>query len=173
MSLLAELKRRNVFRVGIAYVAVGWLVVEVTDTVAPALNMPDWTLTVVIWFGIVGFPFALLFAWAFELTSAGIKKTREVEPGAPLNHSTARKLEIGIIAVLMVALGILVLEAYVWNEQSPKTLGQVEADAATDWQDQDNGIYFSGARSPSLGCCPSIRQHEWGPRAGVLRQWHY
>ena len=64
MGFVAELKRRNVFRVGIAYAAVGWVIIEVTDTVAPALGLPEWTLAFVIWFEIVGFPLALFFAWA-------------------------------------------------------------------------------------------------------------
>ena len=68
MSFFEELKRRNVFRVGIAYMVLGWVVIQVTDTVAPAFGMPDWTLMLVAWIGVIGFPFALLLAWAFELT---------------------------------------------------------------------------------------------------------
>jgi adenylate cyclase len=122
MGVFAELKRRNVFRVGIAYAAVGWIVVEVTDTVAPALRLPDWTLTAVIWFGIIGFPFALLFAWAFEITPEGLKRTQDVEPDDSLTGSTAKKLEIGIIALLMVGLGVLVLDTKVWKEKASKTI---------------------------------------------------
>ena len=70
MSFLEELKRRNIFRVGIAYLALGWLVIEVTATVAPTLGMPEWTLTVVTWLGIIGLPFALLFAWAWPWCTA-------------------------------------------------------------------------------------------------------
>ena len=131
MTIVAELKRRNVFRVGIAYIAIGWLVVEVTDTVAPALNMPDWTLTAVIWFGIVGFPFALLLAWAFELTSEGIKRTQDVEPGESLTYLTAKRLEIGIIVVVMAAVGLLVLETHVWRERATTTIMSAEIDSAS------------------------------------------
>ena len=74
MRLIDELKRRNVFRVGAAYVLLGWLVIQVTDTVAPALKLPDWTLGFVTWVGIIGLPFALFFAWAYELTADGIKR---------------------------------------------------------------------------------------------------
>ena len=74
MGFVAELKRRNVFRVGIAYLVLAWVVIQVTDTVSPALNLPDWMLSVVTWFGIIGFPFAVLFAWAFELTPEGLKR---------------------------------------------------------------------------------------------------
>jgi len=62
MAFLVELKRRNVFRVGAAYAVLAWVVIQVTDTVAPVLHLPDWTLAVVTWIGIIGFPFALFFA---------------------------------------------------------------------------------------------------------------
>lgn len=62
MSLYAELKRRNVIRMSAAYLALGWVVTQVTATVAPALEMPDWTLKVVVWLGIAGFPLVVAFA---------------------------------------------------------------------------------------------------------------
>jgi hypothetical protein len=71
MSLIAELKRRNVFRVGVAYAIVAWLLVEVASVVLPALHLPDWALTLLVVFVVAGFPLALIFAWAFELTPAG------------------------------------------------------------------------------------------------------
>ena len=112
MGLIAELKRRNVFRVGIAYLVLGWVVIQVTDTVAPALNMPDWTLTVVTWFGIIGSPFAIFFAWAYELTPEGIKREHEVDRSESVTHSTGRKLDFAIIGLMAVALGFVVWDAY-------------------------------------------------------------
>lgn len=112
MGIIAELRRRNVFRVGIAYVALGWVVIEVTDTVAPALGMPDWTLTVVTWFGIIGLPFALLLAWAFELTPEGIKREHEVDRSESITHSTGRKLDFAIIGLLAIALSFVVWDSY-------------------------------------------------------------
>ncbi len=79
MSIIAELKRRNVFRVGIAYAVLGWVVIQVTDTISPVLNLPEWTLGLVTWLGVIGFPFALLLAWAFELTPEGLKREREID----------------------------------------------------------------------------------------------
>ncbi len=74
MGFITELRRRNVFRVGAAYLMLGWVVVEVTSTVAPAFGLPDWTLTLVTWLGVLALPFVLLFAWAFELTLEGLKR---------------------------------------------------------------------------------------------------
>ena len=78
MNLFHELKRRNVFKVGIAYLVLAWVVIQVTDTAVPALHLPDWVNSLVFLLGLLGFPFALFFAWVFELTSEGIKKESEI-----------------------------------------------------------------------------------------------
>jgi TolB-like protein/Tfp pilus assembly protein PilF len=109
MGLIAELKRRNVFRVGVAYVLLAWVVIQVTDIVGPAINLPEWTLTVVTWFGVIGFPFALFFAWAFELTPDGIRRERDVDRAASVTHSTGRKIDFVIIGLLVVALLFVVM----------------------------------------------------------------
>ena len=75
MSLIAELKRRSVFKVGAAYVVVGWVVIEVAATLAPQLNLPDWTPRLVTLIVLLGFPVALVLAWALDLTPEGIKVT--------------------------------------------------------------------------------------------------
>ena len=77
--LFGELKRRNVVRVGIAYLVVGWLIIEVIDTVAPRLGMPDWVPTFFIVAVLIGLPMVLLFSWAYEITPEGVKKTEEVD----------------------------------------------------------------------------------------------
>ena len=74
MSLFEELKRRNVFKVGIAYVVVAWLVLQVADVLLNNLQAPAWVFQVLLIFLVVGFPFAVLFAWAFELTPAGLRR---------------------------------------------------------------------------------------------------
>jgi hypothetical protein len=71
MGLFEELKRRNVFRVGAAYLLFAWVIIQVTDTVGPALHLPEWTLALVTWISIIGFPVALFFAWAFEVDYQG------------------------------------------------------------------------------------------------------
>ena len=113
MPFFEELKRRNVFRVGIAYAVLAWVVIEVTGTVAPALNLPGWTLALVTWFGIIGFPFALVFAWAFELTPEGIKREHEVDRSQSVTHITGRKLDFAIIGLLVVALGYFAYDKFV------------------------------------------------------------
>ena len=112
MSFFAELKRRNVFRAGAAYVLLGWVVVQVTETVAPALNLPDWTLAFVTWIGIIGFPFALFFAWAFELTPDGIKRETDVDSAESIKKDTGRKLDIALIALLTIAIGLIAWDRF-------------------------------------------------------------
>jgi TolB-like protein len=118
MGLFAELRRRNVFRVGAAYLVLAWLVIQVTDTVAPALNLPHWTLALVVWIGIVGFPFALLFSWAFELTPEGLKREQEVEREVSTTQVTARRIDRVIVALLALAVGFLLVDRYYLAERA-------------------------------------------------------
>jgi adenylate cyclase len=107
MSLFEELKRRNVFRMGGAYLALGWVVTQVTATVAPALGMPEWTLKLVVWLGIIGFPLIVAFAWAYELTPEGIRRESELLPAADREVS-ARRLDYITIGMIAVALLLFV-----------------------------------------------------------------
>lgn len=103
VSLFSELKRRNVFRVALAYAVVAWLLMQIGDTLAPALLLPEWTTRFLAFLLILGFPLALFFSWAFELTPEGLrpeKAVRREESVAPL---TGRKLDVLIIALLAVA----------------------------------------------------------------------
>ena len=95
-----ELKRRNVFRVAAAYAVVGWLAIEVIDTLAPRMAMPGWVPGFVILLVLIGFPIALLFSWAFEMTPEGIKKTAEVDVGESITSTTGQKINYIIIAAL-------------------------------------------------------------------------
>jgi TolB-like protein len=111
-SLLKELKRRNVFRVAIGYLILGWVVLQITDVVAPALRLPEWTMTLVLLLGVIGFPFALFFAWAFELTPEGLKRDHEVDRSQSITQHTGRKVDFAIIGLLVVALAFVVWDAY-------------------------------------------------------------
>ena len=81
-SFFAELKRRNVYKVAVAYAIVGWLLVQVATQVFPFLEIPTWVVRLVIVLVAAGFPIALVIAWAFELTPEGIKRTEDVDLAA-------------------------------------------------------------------------------------------
>jgi hypothetical protein len=84
-NFFAELKRRNVYKVAVAYAVVGWLLVQVTTQVFPIFEIPNWAARLIVLAIVVGFPIALVIAWAFELTPEGLKRTEAVPvEGAPL-----------------------------------------------------------------------------------------
>jgi len=109
-KFLEELKRRNVFKVAVAYAIAGWLIIQIVTVIEQPLNIPNWFDTVVIVLVGIGFPLALIFAWAFELTPDGLKKSREVEITESVTDRTGKKLNGVIISVLSVALFFVVVE---------------------------------------------------------------
>jgi TolB-like protein/Flp pilus assembly protein TadD len=112
MSLFNELKRRNVFRVGIAYAIAAWIMLQVTDVVGEIMELPEWGGKLILLMLAVGFPLALIFAWAFELTPEGIKRESEVDRSESIAPHTGRKLDRAIIAVLALALGYFMLDKF-------------------------------------------------------------
>ncbi|HCT55525.1 MAG TPA: adenylyl cyclase, partial [Balneola sp.] len=109
-NFIEELKRRNVFKVAVAYAIAGWLIIQIVTVIEAPLNIPDWFDTVVIVLVGIGFPLTLIFAWAFELTPEGIKKSREVEITESVTDRTGKKLNGVIISVLSIALFFVVVE---------------------------------------------------------------
>jgi hypothetical protein len=105
LSFFKELKRRNVFRVAIAYVIISWLILQVGDILAPALYLPESVNTTLEFFLILGFPLAIFLAWAYELTPEGIKKEKDIDRTQSITHVTGRKLDFIIIGVMAVTLG--------------------------------------------------------------------
>lgn len=124
MSLIAELKRRNVFRVGAAYGIVAWLLVEVASVVLPTFEAPDWVMKVFTFLVILGFPLALILARAFELTPDGIKRETEVNRAEPVTHGTGRKFDFAIIPLLAVALTYVVFDKYVFPTE-PESVTEI------------------------------------------------
>jgi len=108
MSVFTELKRRNVFRVGIAYLVTSWLLLQFADIVLENIVAPNWVMQVFMLALLLGFPLALFFAWAYELTTKGIKRTGDVDLGESITHVTGRKIDFIIIAVLAVVIVFLV-----------------------------------------------------------------
>ena len=113
MSFFAELKRRNVFKVGIAYAIVAWLLLQVSDMLVPALYLPEWFNSGVAFLLIIGFPIALIFAWAFEMTPEGIKKEKDVDRSKSVTNVTSQKLNNVIIGMLVLALGYFAIDKFV------------------------------------------------------------
>ena len=112
-SVWGELKRRNVVRVAVAYAIVSWLILQLTDVLVPMLTLPESVARLVFLLLLVGFPLAVFFAWAFELTPEGLKKEKDVDRSESVTHLTGRKLDFAIIGLMAVAILYLVLDNYV------------------------------------------------------------
>ena len=132
MSLFNELKRRNVFRVGIAYLVATWLLIQVTDIVFPRIGLPDSAVTLVIALLFIGFIPSLIFAWAFELTPEGLKKEKDVDRSQSITHKTGRKLDFFIIGILALAVVYLLTDKLWLQEPGPESLSQTPAEQATE-----------------------------------------
>ncbi len=113
-SVWGELRRRNVIKVAIAYVIVGWLLLQVSETLVPALRLPEWFHSGIAFLIILGFPIALIFAWAFELTPEGIKKEKDVDRSHSITHITGRNLDFIIIGVMAIAIAYFLADKFVW-----------------------------------------------------------
>jgi len=105
MALFAELRRRNVVKVALLFAVASWLVVWLLGGVQESVSLPVWTETFVYFLIIVGFPLALLFAWTYEITPAGLKKAADVDQTQSIVFKTGQKLNAAV-AVLLV-LGVL------------------------------------------------------------------
>jgi adenylate cyclase len=109
---LEELKRRNVGRVAILYVVVGYVALEVFEVFFHLLELPAWAGRVAVLVMMVGFPVVLIFAWAYEITPEGLKPTQEVTPQHSIRHQTGKRLDRAIIVVLAIALSYFVVDKF-------------------------------------------------------------
>jgi TolB-like protein/tetratricopeptide (TPR) repeat protein len=112
MSLFEELRRRNVFRVAAAYTLVAWVLAQVADVAFDNFGAPDWVSKSVLFILILGFPLAVFFAWAFEMTPEGVKLEKDVDRSQSITQQTGRKLNYLIIAGLTIAVGFLLVDKF-------------------------------------------------------------
>jgi len=134
-SLFTELKRRNVFRVGVAYAIVAWLLIEVASVLLPTFDAPDWVMKAFSSLVILGFPLTLVIAWAFELTPEGLKRETAVDSADPPSRTKGRKLDFAIIGLLIAAVIFLVVDNYILKdepEQAKETAEQAQAAEAIE-----------------------------------------
>jgi TolB-like protein/Flp pilus assembly protein TadD len=121
-KFFAELKRRNVYKVAIGYAIVAWLLMQVATQVFPFLEIPNWAIRLVIMLIVIGFPIALVIAWAFELTPEGLKRTEDVDVSKSITHKTGRKLDFFIIGVLLAVVAILIFQRVHLKVPTPTSL---------------------------------------------------
>jgi TolB-like protein len=106
-NFFAELKRRHVYKVAVAYAVVGWLLIQIASSTFPALEIPAWAIRLVIVLVLLGFPIALILAWAFELTPEGIRRTEGAAPVNSVRAPTDRKRTAFVIGITVIGAGFL------------------------------------------------------------------
>jgi TolB-like protein/Tfp pilus assembly protein PilF len=109
-SFFSELKRRNVYKVAVAYAVASWLLIQIATQVFPFFEIPNWAVRLVVLLLIAGFPVALVFSWAFEITPEGIKRESEIEAGKTITHHTGRKIVAITIVLAIIAAGLLAFQ---------------------------------------------------------------
>ena len=132
-SLFEELKRRNVFRVGVAYVVTAWLIAQAADLALDAFAAPEWVMKATLLMLFLGFPLALIFAWAFEKTPEGLKLEKNVDRSQSITSVTGKKMDRGIIIALAIAVVFLLYKVNVPDAPDAGSKAQtVDSQAAND-----------------------------------------
>jgi len=130
MSFFAELKRRNVVKVAAAYVIVGWLIMQAGEVMAPALRLPDWINSALAFFLILGFPLAMFFAWAYEMTPEGIIKDNGVDQDQPGANASGGILNRTIVIALVLALAYISVDKFILDpKRDAELLKSVQTEA--------------------------------------------
>src|SRR5436309_3923790 len=153
-KFFAELKRRNVYKVAIAYGVVAWLLMQVASQIFPFFEIPNWAVRLVVLLLVIGFPVAMIMAWAFELTPEGIKRTEDVDLSPTLTRKSGRKLDFFIIAVLLLVIGILVFQRLRPNVSPAVSLSLEKSIAVLPFdnlsRDPDNAYFADGIQDEIL-----------------------
>jgi serine/threonine-protein kinase len=130
-NFFSELKRRNVYKVAVAYAVVAWLLIQAASILFPAFDAPPWVMKIFIIVIIFGFPVALIFSWAFEITPEGIKLESEIEPNKSIKRRTGRKIVAVTIALAVVAAGLFVYQLVLQRSTITPTASAARIEAAT------------------------------------------
>lgn len=148
-NFIAELKRRNVYRVAVAYAVVTWLLIQIATQVFPFFEIPNWAVRLVVVCLLLGFPIALVLAWVFELTPEGLKRTEEVSVHESITRSTGRKLDFFVIGVLLLVIGVLVFQRSHSKQALPeKSIAVLPFENLSD--DKQNAFFADGVQDEIL-----------------------
>ena len=150
MALLAELKRRRVFRVAAMYGAAAWIITEVTATVFPHLGIPDWTVTFLIVLLVLGFPFAMIFAWIYDVGPDGLHRTEPLEQAQrAVESGRGRLLYAALLVIAMVGLAAL-LDPFGWRGGEDVKKDSIAVLPFINLSGNDENDYFSDGMSEEL-----------------------
>ncbi len=165
-----ELRRRNIFRVAAAYGIVGWLIIQVATSTFPILEIPRWCVRLVVVMVILGFPVAMILAWAYELTPEGLKRTDEVPPTEAARRPVTQRLNFTIIAVLTCAVAFLIYQRLNPSQSSPdapeKSIAVLPFENLSD--DKENAFFADGIQDDILTSLAKIHDLKVISRTSVM-----
>ncbi len=136
MTIYTELKRRNVFRVGVAYAVASWVLLQIFDVISPIFELPEWAPKLILIILAIGLVPALIFAWAFEMTPEGLKKESEVDRSASIVSATGHRLNYVITGFLILAVVLLLAE----RQFRPVVVAEPDAVVASEETDNERSI---------------------------------
>jgi len=169
-KLFAEMRRRNVYKVAIAYCIVGWLMIQIATQTFPFLEIPSWCVRLVIVLVLFGFPIAMILAWAYELTPEGIKRTEDVPVVESVAPKTGRKLDALMIVILLGVIGFLVYQRFhrsdVSSPGTEKSIAVLPFDNFSD--DKANAFFADGIQDDILTSLAKIRDLKVISRTSVM-----
>jgi len=154
MSLFNELKRRNVIRVAMVYVVAAWLIIQVAETILPAFGFSDAVLRYIVTVLFIGFIPALVFSWVFELTPQGLTKEVGVEQEDSITRFTGKKLDRGIMALLVLALSYFAFDKFVLD---PRRDAQLVEETT---QQARSGVSSQSIAHPSIAVLPFVNMSD-------------
>jgi len=159
MSFFQELKRRNVFRAGVAYALAAWVLLQAADFVLNLIAAPEWILQVFSLAALVGLPVVLIFSWVFEVTPEGIKLESHIDRSQSITHHTGRKLDRAIIGILVVAVAMLLVDKFTGEKAAPQnTVAETaqQAEAATADSTAEVVAEKNSVSAPSIAVLPFV-----------------
>ncbi len=170
-NFFAELKRRNVYKVAVAYAVVAWLLMQIATQIFPVFEIPNWAARLVVILLLLCFPVALVLSWAYKLTPEGIKRTEEVAPHASITHRTGRKLDFLIIGVLLVVIALLITDRY-RRPPAPASGIPEKSIAVLPFEnrssDKENAFFTDGVQDEILGDLAKVADLKVISRTSVM-----
>ena len=177
-NFFGELKRRNVYKVAIAYAIVAWLLIQAASILFPTFEAPAWVMKVFVSAVILGFPVALIFAWAFEITPEGIKRAENVSPAESITHHTGRKLIWITVILAIMATGLFIYQVSRMKTALPRSTVAPDSIAEKSIavlpfenlsRDPDNAFFTDGVQDQILTNLAQIADLKVISRTSVMQ----
>jgi TolB-like protein len=150
MTFVSELKRRNVFRVGVAYALAAWVILQGADFILEVIDAPSWILQVFVLVAAIGLPIVLIFSWVFEMTPEGLKRGSQVDPSQSITPQTGRKLDRIIIAFLALAVVALLVDRFLFSGPEVKQPQAAPINITVDPTNLDNAVSVASRLSVAV-----------------------